>query len=297
MPRRLPPLNALRAFDAAARHESFSRAGAELGVSHAAVSRHVRGLEQRLGVQLFRTAKPGVALTEAGRTLLRATTPAFDGIARAVEELSQGRDDRISVSAGPSFAVKWLMPRLGRFREAHPGIEVDLDATARLADIRRYECDLAIRWSEAGHEGLEEDVIANVPAYPVGAPSLAPDGLVPRDPADLLGYRLLHLDDGTMWCRWFADAGVETAPKGGTGRALGSLLALEAALSGQGLVLLSDELVRDELKSGRLIRFSERPFDYGAYFLVYLEETMRRRAVRAFRNWLLAESRPLRRAA
>ena len=146
MVRRLPPLNALRAFEAAGRHVSFSGAAKELNVSHAAISRHVRGLEKRLGVQMFQNVARGVELTEAGSRFLRAISPAFDQIAQAMEELCGGEEGLVTISSEPTFAVRWLIPRLGRFQELHPNLETRVDASTRLADVQRYECDLAIRF-------------------------------------------------------------------------------------------------------------------------------------------------------
>ena len=137
MPRELPPLNALRAFEVAGRHNSFSGAAVELNVTHAAISRHVRGLEKRLGVQLFKTVSQGVDLTEAGAKYLRTITPALDQIAEATTAVSCKSDRSILVSCEPTFAVKWLMPNLGSFEDAHPGIEVQVQSTPKLADVAR----------------------------------------------------------------------------------------------------------------------------------------------------------------
>lgn len=209
MVRRLPPLNALRAFEAAGRHESFSAAADELNVTHAAVSRHIRGLEQRLNVQLFRNISRGVELTEAGARFLRALSPAFDQIAHATEILSCENESLITVSCEPTFAVKWLMPRLGDFNALHPDIEVNVEATARLADIERYECDLALRFFKGASATFECEEISHTPIHPIGVPSLKkslPENPTPRD---LLELRLLHEDKGQLWRRWFKMAGLE----------------------------------------------------------------------------------------
>ena len=174
MPRRLPPLNALRAFEAAGRHGSFSKAADELNVSHAAISRHVRGLEQRIGVQLFLNAKRGVELTPLGQTYLLAITPALDAIALATDELSARPEDLLSISCEPTFAVKWLMPRLGGFHDLHPGIEITIQSSSRLADLRRYECDVAIRYGSGAWGGLTSELISCATVYPIGAPRLKP---------------------------------------------------------------------------------------------------------------------------
>lgn len=298
MPRRLPPLNALRAFDAAGRHGSFSRAADELNVTHAAISRHVRGLEQRIGVQLFRVVARGVELTEAGATYLAAVTPALDRISEATDALSTRVEGLVSVSSEATFALKWLMPRLGGFHARYPDVELNIDSSNRLVDIRRYEYDLAIRYSRRRRwKGLKADEISRSTMYPVGAPRLVPPGGVPGDPRDLMGFRILQEDDGSAWRSWFAAAGVSDPPLPRAPGPLASVLAIEGALAGQGLALTSDELIADDLAAGRLVRFSDIGMAYGGYLLVYLEETGRRRAVRAFRDWLLAETRALRPAA
>jgi len=298
MPRRLPPLNALRAFEAAGRHASFTGAAAELNVSHAAISRHVRGLEERLGVRLFRVVSRGVELTAPGHTYLAAVTPALDAIALATEALAPDPDGTVSVSCEPTFAVKWLMPRLGSFQALYPGIEIKIDASSALADLEHHESDVAIRYGSGTWPDLAMDLISESPSYPVGAPGLgqpcpgAP-GACLLEPEQILEHKLLHEDNGALWKRWFAEAGLRSIvlpPVSG----LSTMLVIEAALAGQGLALISDDLATADLASGRLVRYSDVALDYGGYFLVYLDKTMRRRAPEAFRDWILSESRDLR---
>src|SRR5215510_14955580 len=157
---RLPPLNALRAFEVAARHNSFTGAATELRVSHAAVSRHVRALEARLGVTLFRRAKRGVELTEDGMRYLNAVSAAFESIAEATEALAKPKDVRVRVSVEPAFAGRWLIHRLGRFQTAHPDVDVVLEASPRLVDLARDEADLAIRYGQGGWPGVRLDQLA-----------------------------------------------------------------------------------------------------------------------------------------
>lgn len=292
MPRRLPPLNALRAFEAAGRHRSFTGAAEELNVTHAAISRHIRGLEQRLGVQLFSVAARGVELTDAGGRYLQLVTPAFDQIALATEELTAARDGVVSISCEPTFAVKWLMPHLGDFKEKHPEIDLKIDATPRLADLERHECDVAIRFFSGEKAGFECDVISRSPVYPVGSPRREQ----PETLEGLLKLGLLHEDNGGLWCRWFAAAGIENVELPRVAGRLATLLAIEGALSGQGLALLSAELVDDDIRNGRLKRFWDVGLDYGGYYLCYLKETERQNAFKAFRNWLLGATEDLRSA-
>src|SRR5215470_14982278 len=157
MPRRLPPLNALRAFEVAARHNSFTGAAAELRVSHAAISRHVRALEARLGVTLFRKAARGVELTEAGAKYLRVVSDAFDAIAQATDDIAQPKGAQIRVSVEPAFASTWLIHRLGAFRDAYPQYDIVLEVSPRLVDLQKDEADLAIRYGNGGWPGVQED--------------------------------------------------------------------------------------------------------------------------------------------
>lgn len=290
MPRTLPPLNAVRAFDAAGRHGSFSLAADELNVSHAAISRHVRGLERRLGIQLFRNVARGVELTEAGRSFLAEVTPAFDRIAEAASNLTQTTTGVITVTCESTFAVKWLMPRIGKFENLYPDVDIALDANSSIVDIGRYEADIAVRYSKNMPRGLDYDLICHRPLYPVGKPELARLPLNEHTPDKLAEYRLLHEDDGALWRRWFEKAGLARVSFPKMPRTLSGLLAIEAVLAGQGLALMSDEFIKDDIAAGRLVRYSDLALDYGAYYLVYRPETARRKEVRCFRDWLLKES-------
>ena len=294
MVRRLPPLNAVRAFEAAARHESFSKAADELNVSHAAISRHVRGLEARLGVLFFRTAKRGVELTEDGQDYLKAISPALDTIAEATEALADWPEGVIYITCEPTFAVKWLMPRLGEFQELNEAIEVSIDSSSNLADLKRHEFDLAIRFGKGSWDGLETDLMSKARVYPVGSPRLLEKVGVIKTPLDLCKLKLLHEDDGWLWRHWFAAAGVPDLHLPPFPGALSTVLAIEAAAAGQGVALISDDLAARDLKEGRLVRFHETGMDFGGYHLVYLKSTLRQRAVRAFRDWLLKSSEEFR---
>ena len=282
MTRSLPPLNAVRAFECAGRHGSFSAAAAELNVSHAAVSRHVRGLEERLGVQLFRTVSRGVELTADGADYLAQLTPALDQIAQATDALQHKDSGVVSISCEPTFALKWLMPRLGDFYKKHPEIAISLQSTPALADIARFERDIAIRYCQSVEAPLASDMISVFQVYPYAVPGFANA----RTPDEILQHRLLHEDDGVLWCRWFTQAGrpdIQLPPS----NPLSTLLAIEGALAGQGITLVSPELVADDVAAGRLVKLSEVGLDYGGYYLVYMPEIVRRRPVQAFRAWFL----------
>jgi DNA-binding transcriptional LysR family regulator len=293
MSRNLPPLNALRAFEAAGRHQSFSRAADELGVSHSSISRHVRGLEDRLGVQLFRDLPRGLALSDDGAAYLAQVSPALDAIAVATEMLAETPEGTVTVNAEPLFATKWLVPRLGGFGQQHPEVDIRLEASRHLADVARYEADLAIRFVPPGGRYPGAELLSDAPLHPYAAPGMLTGPLA--SPRDLLSYPLLRDRTGGSWDKWFALAGgvaPEDVPQF-TWR-MSSVLAVEAAISGQGVLLVSDEVVAGDVGAGRLVRVSDVGFRDGAYHLVRGEGVLRRKAVRVFRDWLLAETAPWR---
>lgn len=289
MSRILPPLNALRAFEAAGRHESFSRAADELNVSHSAVSKHVRGLEDRLGVQLFRDLSRGVALTQEGAHYLATLTPAFDAIAEATEMFAAKAEGTVVINCESVFAVKWLMPHLNSFYDAHPDIELEIDATKVLADISRYEADIAIRFVLSGQPGRAASLVSDAWIYPYATPEIAAD--VNGDPAKLLNYRLLGDRAGDPWGDWFAEAGASHlyTPKP-SGKRLRAALAHQAAVSGIGVFLGSAENVAQDVAEGKLVRCSEVGFWQGSYFMLFSDGAERRKPIRLFRDWLLEET-------
>lgn len=294
MVRRLPPLNALRAFETAGRRRSFVGAAKELNVSHAAVSRHVRGLEARLGVQLFRTLPRGVALTEAGETYLAETSKALDLIAAATDRLTAGVRRRVSVSAEPTFALRWLAANLGDFHAGNPEVEVVVDASAEIADLRSGEWDVSIRWARGEMREPGAALISNHPAYPVASRAFADRLTLPVSPEQMQSLALLHEDSGAIWRRWFAAAGlVNPALRERTGR-FGSLMTIEAALAGQGVALSSAELVAKDVAEGRLVRLNEIGVAFGGYHVVLTPGAAPHGPAARFRDWLLEATRMLR---
>lgn len=286
MSRKLPPLNALRAFEAAGRHESFSRAANELGVSHSAVSKQVRGLEHRLGAQLFRDLPRGVALTRDGAQYLAALTPAFDAIAEATEVFAARPEGEVVVNAESVFALKWLVPNLGRFQTLHPGIEVELEASMLLADMARYEADVAIRFFLGGRPDLPAELLSSAWIYPYATPKIAAQ--IGGEPARLLDYRLLRDRAGDPWANWFEAAGRRELYAGHAARRrMRAVLAHEAALAGQGVLLASGENVALDVAAGRLVRIFDVGFWQGSYYLLFSAGALRRKPVRLFRDWLL----------
>ena len=293
MPDRLPSLNALRAFEAAARHGSLSRAAEELHVTHSAVSHQIKALETELGVPLLRRAGRGVAVTAVGQQLEAALGDAFARIARAVRLARQGdRGAVLNVSVEPSFAVRWLVLRLGRFHAAHPEIDLRLAATGTLADFVRDGVDIAIRYGRGDWPGLQTEHLLAISSFPVCSPALLGKGPVPEHPADLTRHALLHEDDGTFWRQWLAAAG---APDVDAGRGLrfdDTHLALAAAEAGQGVALGDEALAAAALAEGRLLRlFRTEVATDKAYWLVHPPEAAAQPKVAAFRDWLLGEIR------
>lgn len=298
LPTRLPPLNALRAFEAAARHESFSRAADELAVTHSAVSHQIRDLEAALGAKLFRRSGRGVTLTEAGRVLAPAVAAAFDAIRAAVAAIAEpaGRPT-LTLSVEPAFAARWLIGRIGRFQARHADIDVRLAPSAAMADFEREGVDAAIRYGEGGWRGLAEHRLMGETLFPVCAPALAARL---KKPADLSTVTLLHWEEESAedWAAWLTLAGVplrEGSEGPGVDPARGPRfdemsLALAAAAEGQGVALASQALAADDLSSGRLVRpFRPELLSTGAYYLVYPPAHDTRAPVAAFRDWLLAE--------
>lgn len=285
MSRTLPPLNALRAFEAAGRHESFSRAAEELNVSHSAISRHVRGLEDRLGTQLFADAAPGVALTPEGRAYLERVTPALDVISEATETIGEAPSGQVVVNSDPIFALQVVAPALGAFADEHPDIEVRLIASAALADIDRYEADMAIRFVHAGRLDRPNDLISQAPLFPY-----AKTGLFPPRPglqSILSARKLRDRRDPEIWQRWADEAGWQGAGLEASRWRMHAPVAVEATLGGYGVYLSSAECLNIQCKRGVLQRLSEVGIVDGAYRLLLQETAIRRKPVRIVREWLL----------
>lgn len=288
--RRLPNLTALRAFEAAARHESLTRAAEELNVAHPALSRQIRELEAWLGCALFHRHNRGLSLTDAGRAYRDTASQAFDLIDAATGLLRPNAplvgEQRLTLSVEPSFAQRWLVPRLGTFRAVHPAVTVIVDATREAADFRRGGADLGIRYGSGPWPGLEARKLADLENFPVCAPSLTP---MPTQPADLLETDLLLEEMDLPWQSWFAAVGITlTRPLRGT-RFFDASHAMDVAVRGQGVALGDMILSRDDLAAGRLIRPFPQTAIYQSYSLVAPSAHFRRPAVKAFSDWALTE--------
>ena len=294
MLRRLPSLNALKAFEAAARHESFTRAAEELFVTQGAVSHQVKALEAALGFKLFSREHQRLVITGAGREYLHVVRDAFDRIALGTARLTQRQSSgALTVSTSPDFAAKWLVHRLGRFAQAHPGIDLRISATMHHVDFAREDVDMAVRHGtgEASWQGLHGERLATEKLFAVCSPSLLRGKNRALRAADVLALPLLHLDDHGGWRRWLEAARVK-APKTLHGIVLNrASMAIDAAIDGQGIALARSTLAAWDLVNGRLVA----PFALAlpltsAYWIVAPQATAELPKIATFRKWLLAEA-------
>jgi LysR family transcriptional regulator, glycine cleavage system transcriptional activator len=293
MPRQLPPLNALKAFEDAARSESFTRASEELCVTQGAVSHQVKALEATLGIKLFNRERQRLVITDAGREYLNVVRDAFDRIAAGTERVLQRQNAGVlTVSTSPDFAAKWLVYRLGRFAEAHPGIDLRVSATMHHIDFVREEVDVAVRHGDGNWSGLEAVRLCTEQLFPVCSPKLMSGRNRITKPSDLLKTSLLHLDDSKAWTQWFDAAGVADAAETSHGLTLNrASMLIDAAVDGQGVALARTTLAAWDLINGRLVR----PFDIGlklsrTYWIVCPKATSTKPKVTTFRDWLLVEA-------
>jgi LysR family transcriptional regulator, glycine cleavage system transcriptional activator len=288
MKRNLPPLNALRAFEACARLGSMQRAAHELNVTPSAISQQVLNLEQWIGFPLLERRARQVQANAEGRAYLTAVSAAFDQIATATEDLSAGRVPRsICITCTPGFAVQWLVPRLQQFQDFHPDIDVRIDASTRLLDLKVEQVDLAVRHGNGRYPGLVSEKLLDDDLVPVASPRLLTGKGRVKKPADLMQHRLLHIETRDDWRLWFAGQGIEIDWKRGP-LLIDTAIGIQAAVAGKGVALVRRSLIGDELAAERLIAPLPQGLSKGmAYHLVYLPENMAQPAVRAFRVWLL----------
>lgn len=287
------PLNALRSFDAAARHLSFAGAAGELGVTPAAVSVQVRRLEEWVGAPLFLRGHRSVALSATGEKLAPRLTALFAEMERLVGEVADLDAQLLQVSAMPSFASKWIAPRLGRFLGRHPGMQVRIAGGDDRSDFDRDGVDVGLRYGDGDYPELHCERIARATAFPVCSPALAAAW---PDPAAIPAALLLQDESALVapglptWSTWFAAAGIVRDVEGGA-RFGNSHMALSAAVAGQGLALGVAPLVDDDLMAGRLVR----PFDtavdssFGFWF-VCRKDRIGEAKIAAFRDWVMEEA-------
>ncbi len=298
MVRRLPPLNALRAFESAARQLSFTKAAEELFVTQAAISHQVKALEQHLGTKLFRRFNRRLELTEAGQAYLPSLRDAFDQIDLATRRLTPSGEDRnLKISVLHSFAIKWLMPRLAGFAQRHPEINVLISGSDDTIDFARDDFDLALRYGAGNYPQLTTDLILPDKVFPVCSPRLLEGDKPLREPADLKHHTLLHDNMGreneTMqeWGHWLKLAGIKGIDHS-KGPAFSHLsMVLSAAIDGQGIALGRLSLAADDIVAGHLIcPFGPVLDAHFAYYMVAPARSTDLPKVRHFRDWLLEEA-------
>lgn len=288
----LPPLNGLRAFEAAARHLSFKDAAKELFVTPGAISQQIKNLEDVLGVSLFHRTSRAIQLTESARILFSAASESFLRISDATAKLSsRNGEGPLIVSVLPSFAVKWLVPRLGRFRAKHQQFDVRISATAHFVDFAKEDVDIAIRHGLGEWKGLIADWLMQGDLFPVCSAELLENGPALLEPSDLKHYVLLHNETRDEWPLWLLTQGVEDVDADRGPSFSDDGMVIQAAIEGQGIALGRSTLVADDLHEGRLVK----PFDLEihsdlAYYLVYPPTAVQKPKIAAFRDWILAEA-------
>ncbi|MDX1400594.1 MAG: transcriptional regulator GcvA [Kiloniellales bacterium] len=298
MARKLPPLNAIKAFESAGRHLSFSKAAAELSVTPAAVSHQIKLLEEMLGVRLFYRLTRAIKLTQAAERILPLLTQSFDKMADAVEMLKEAEESgELRVSTPTTFAARWLVPRLHRFQVDNPGIKVRIDAVNDPVDLLSGEADLAIRYGCGQYEGLlSEALISGDRIAPLCSPRLLNDKHPLKKPQDLRHYTLLHLEvehlkySWPTWEMWLKASGCEGDFANAGPVFAQHDVAINAAIAGQGVVLASLLFLESEMKEGLLIQPFQLalPIEFG-YWVVGTGESLTRPKVQRFRSWLHEE--------
>jgi LysR family glycine cleavage system transcriptional activator len=289
--RQLPVLNALRTFEAAARHESFSRAADELFVTHGAVSHQIRALEDDLGTPLFSRQGKRVRLTDAGCRYAKDVRAALMALADATREVREGqRARRLVVSSASSFSARWITPRIGRFIERHPEIDLELLSTNALTDFTREDVDVAIRFGVGPYPDLHVEPLLDEVSFPVCAPTFN-GSVLPATPAELAASQRLLRSDDQMWKAWFEAAGLGPLPEPRRGVLYqDSSNLLQAAVDGQGIALVRRSIATHELASGRLVRLFEIDArSKSSYWFVCPPPLLTSGRVQAFRAWLLEE--------
>lgn len=300
--RQLPPgTRALRSFEAAGRHLNFTRAADELGLTPAAVSHQIKEMEEQLGLVLFTRNSRSMQLTPAGSVLLEATAEALGLLRRATgraRQLARG-ETRLRLSLGARFATQWLLPRLPRFRAAHPQIELSFDISDEVRDFDADDIDAAIRFGTGRDPHTLAVRLFDARVIPVCSPALLQSGPPLASPADLLGHTLCHVDcmvDGQVWPNWpmwMAAAGVEGLDAGRCIAFTDSSHVVQAVLDGGAVGLVEQDLVAEDLARGRLVRLFDIAVGLGsayAYHLLYPRRSQGQPAIEALRAWVLQEA-------
>ena len=296
-----PGLRSLRAFNAAARHLSFTKAADEMGVTPAAISHQIKELEDQIGIALFTRTSRSMTLTREGDILSTAAAESLETLARAVKRIKRLENRKVlKVSASPSIAAKWLVPRLDRFLDQAPGAEVRVDVSTTALDFERDDVDIAIRFGQGRYPGLKSDLLFTDKIFPVCSPRIITKEKPLAQPKDLMRHTLIHLDyeaQGVVWPNWkmwMIAAGINDFDDK-RGMHFGQTsLTVQAAIDGHGVALGDSNLVADDLAEGRLVK----PFELSlkapsqfAYHVVSPLDTSQNPLVEAFRQWCLSEAK------
>ena len=292
----LPSLNGLRAFEAAARHLSFTRAAAELNVTQTAISHQIRRLEEQLGIRLFERRTRELLLTREAAAYLPAVQGAFEELRQATARLQRpARGGMLTVSTTASLAAKWLVTRVAAFQDANPGIEVRISTSSHLVDFVREEVDMAVRYGRGSWPGLRATWLMAEDIFPVCSPALLRDGKPLRKPADLADHTLLHTTTSREdWQLWLTAAGLPISIAARRGLSFDqSFMAVEAAVDGLGVALGRTRFVEADIAAGRLVV----PFDVvlpadAGFYIVAPEETADTPKIALFHDWLIASVAP-----
>ncbi|MGO4509629.1 transcriptional regulator GcvA [Bradyrhizobium sp. 2TAF36] len=293
MTARLPSLNGLRAFEAAARHLSFTLAASELNVTQTAISHQIRRLEEELGIRLFVRQNRALALTPEARDYLPGVRAAFNDLRLATDRLLRKDDDKVlTVSTLASLAAKWLLPRLADFQEQHPGIDVRITTSTSLVDFQRDNVDAAIRYGRGQWPGLRADWLMADELFPVCSPSLLRGDKPLRQPEDLKGYPLLHTSNANSddWRLWLTAAGLPGDIARQPGITFDMIfMTIQAAIDGIGVAMGRTSYVQDDIAKGRLVVPFKiaLPADAG-FYLVAPEGRREAPKLAAFREWMIA---------
>ena len=300
MTRPLPPLNALRAFESASRHLSFTKAAAELNVTPGAISHQIKILEEQLETPLFLRLPRALQLTDAGKAAQPILSQSFDLLSQSVEQVrAYNERGLLTISVSPSFGAMWLVPRLERFRRLHPEIEIRIDGTDRCVNLALDNADIAIRLGPGGYQGVRVDKLFRQVNQPVCSPLLLSGKHPLTQPEDLRHHTLIHIvwkETEASWRMWLLAAGLrDIDPTPGPHFSMENM-AVQAAIDGHGVALVDDILVADDIAAGRLVR----PFDSNlgkplsfSYYLLSRKQSVNQPKIEAFRKWLIEEARTM----
>ena len=297
-PLRMPPLNALRAFEVAGRTLNFSKAASELHVTPAAISHQIKSLEEALGVKLFHRLNRSLQLTEAGQALLPGIRRGFANLSAAVDRVQSQSDwESLTISAPPAFGAKWLIPRIVDFRNDHPGIQVRIDPSLEAVDPAREAVEVAIRFGQGNYPGLQVDHLLAQQVIPVCSPALLQSDPPLKSTGQLIRHTLIHFDspsedpDWPTWKEWLLTNGITQINPHRGPHFTSPNFTMQAVLAGQGVALMPTLVVEDELADGRLVQPFSQPYpgQFG-YYALTRRDRLEEPPVAAFRRWLIAEA-------